>query len=260
MDREGALDADTEADLADGERLADPAALAELRSLVHEALTKIDYAHEYTVRNIRTALRVGEALAEVVDPADLVWLTRFPEPDVRSRAHALLVRLGHDVAPAPVFDRQAAKGVADGALAKLVADPHVVGTAALIGEVGRRKLASARAAVIAAADAAIARARPGGANLLDPDTAVLSAAVTALRVFALDLETISLFDRMLRHGNHHVKWELLQEPPKDERLIGGMFHVLGEKWGWQEKTAKAWLAEFQGTPAYEAERRRDDMN
>jgi hypothetical protein len=53
-----------------------------------------------------------------------------------------------------------------------------------------------------------------------------------------------------------VKWELLQEPPRDERLLGGMFQVLGEKWGWQEKTAKQWLAQFQGTPAYEAERKR----
>jgi hypothetical protein len=53
-----------------------------------------------------------------------------------------------------------------------------------------------------------------------------------------------------------VKWELLQSPPHDARLIGGMFHVLGERWGWQEKTAKEWLAHYQGTPAYELERRR----
>ena len=35
-----------------------------------------------------------------------------------------------------------------------------------------------------------------------------------------------------------------------------MFHVLGEKWGWQESTAKAWLARFHGSPAYEQERAR----
>jgi len=39
-------------------------------------------------------------------------------------------------------------------------------------------------------------------------------------------------------------------------LIGGMFHVQGEKWGWQAKTAKQWLAKFQGTPEYELERKR----
>jgi hypothetical protein len=48
----------------------------------------------------------------------------------------------------------------------------------------------------------------------------------------------------------------LHEPPLDERLIGGMFHVLGERWGWQEETARTWLAKFRGTARYELERRR----
>jgi hypothetical protein len=43
---------------------------------------------------------------------------------------------------------------------------------------------------------------------------------------------------MLRHSNFHVKWELLQEPPEDERLLPGMF-LPGQRWGWQEKTARA---------------------
>jgi hypothetical protein len=34
-----------------------------------------------------------------------------------------------------------------------------------------------------------------------------------------------------------------------------MFQVLGEHWGWQGSAAKKWLAEFQGTPAYEEARR-----
>jgi hypothetical protein len=80
--------------------------------------------------------------------------------------------------------------------------------------------------------------------------------VPILRERPLDADVIALFDRMLRHSNYHVKWELLQNPPRDERLIGGMFQVLAEKWGWQEKTANEWLARFQGTPAYEAERKR----
>ncbi len=29
-----------------------------------------------------------------------------------------------------------------------------------------------------------------------------------------------------------------------------MFHVLAQPWGWQEKTAKQWLARFAGTVAY----------
>ena len=93
----------------------------------------------------------------------------------------------------------------------------------------------------------ISRARQGGANLLDPDTRILEAAVPVLRAGSSTTDVIALFDRMLRHSNYHVKWELLQAPPRDERLIGGMFHVLGERWGWQEKTAKEWLAHFQGT-------------
>ncbi|CAN5909330.1 hypothetical protein BH11MYX3_BH11MYX3_14110 [soil metagenome] len=238
----------------------EPAALADLSPHVHQALTTIDYAHEYTVRNIRIALRIGEALPGVVAADDLLWLTRFAEPDVRSRAHALLERIGRAAPPAPVFDRASARAVEDATMIELLVEPHLVGRAVLIAEVGRRKLAAARAAVIHAADTAITRARQGGANLLDPDTAILGAAVHTLRAFPLDIETIGLFDRMLRHSNHHVKWELLQDPPKDERLIGGMFHVLGEKWGWQETTAKAWLAELHDTPAFEAELRRQDMN
>jgi hypothetical protein len=61
---------------------------------------------------------------------------------------------------------------------------------------------------------------------------------------------------MLRHSNVHVKWELVEDAPRDERLIGAMFHVLGEKWGWQEDAARRWLARFRGTPAYQVEHAR----
>jgi hypothetical protein len=33
-----------------------------------------------------------------------------------------------------------------------------------------------------------------------------------------------------------------------------MFHVLGERWGWQEKAARQWLAHYQGTAAYDEAR------
>ena len=59
------------------------------------------------MRNLRVALRVAEAVPELVDPADLVWLTRFAEPDVATRAHALLAKLGKPLPPAPVFDARA---------------------------------------------------------------------------------------------------------------------------------------------------------
>jgi hypothetical protein len=155
-----------------------------------------------------------------------------------------------------VFDRDTARTVRDDDLVNLIGEPRVVGRAALIAEAGRRDLPLARGAIVEACHEVISRARPGGENLLDPDTRTLEAAVAVLRTGPFDDAVIALFDRMLRHSNYHVKWELLQKPPRDERLIAGMFHVLGEKWGWQAKTAKKWLARFRGTPAYEAGRMR----
>ena len=227
----------------------------DLAPLLHEGLTSLDYDHDYTVRNLRVALRVAEVVPELVDPDDLVWLTRFAEPDIRARAHALLDKRGKPLPPAPTFDRRAACVLDDGELIHLIGEPHVVGRATLIAEAGRRHLRDAHRATIDACHDVISRARQGGANLLDPDTRVLEIAVPILREH-LDADVIALFDRMLRHSNFHVKWELLQAPPADERLIGGMFHVLGERWGWQEKAAKEWLGQFQGTPEYELERRR----
>lgn len=228
----------------------------DLQPLLHESLTSVDYDHDYTVRNLRVALRVGEIVPDLVDPDDLVWLTRFAEPDVRQRAHALLVRRGKPLPPAAVFDAREAQALDDDALVAAIGEAHLVGRAALVAEAGRRDLGRARRAIIDACHDVISRARQGGENLLDPDTRVLEAAVPILRERPLDEDVIVLFDRMLRHSNYHVKWELLQEPPRDERLLAGMFHVLGEKWGWQEKTARQWLAEFQGSASYEAERKR----
>lgn len=228
----------------------------DLQPLLRESLTTLDYDHEYTVRNLRVALRVAEIVPDLVEPEDLIWLTRFAEPDIRRLAHALLARLGRPHEPAPAFDRTSVRTLADEDIVRLIAEPHVVGRGALIAEAGRRRLASARRAVIDACHDVISRARQGGENLLDPDTRVLEAALPFLREPPLDADAIALFDRMLRHSNVHVKWELVEDAPRDERLIGGMFHVLGEKWGWQENAAKAWLSHFRGTQAYEAERRR----
>ncbi|HSD87501.1 MAG TPA: hypothetical protein VLB44_08295 [Kofleriaceae bacterium] len=228
----------------------------DLASLLHEGLTSLDYDHEYTVRNLRVALQVAELVPEVVQADDLSWLTAFVEPDIRERAHALLVKLGKPLEPAPVFDRYSVRELGDPEIVRLISETRVIGRAALIAEAGRRGLSRAKRGIIDACHDVISRARRGGENLLDPDTRVLEAAVPILRKQPLDEQVVALFDRMLRHTNYHVKWELLQKPPKDERLIAGMFHVLGEKWGWQETAAKEWLAAFQGTPVYEAERKR----
>jgi hypothetical protein len=228
----------------------------DLQPLLRESLTTLDYDHEYTVRNLRVALRVAEVVPELVDAEDVIWLTRFAEADIRRSAHALLERLGAPLAEAPAFDRLSVRALADEDIVRLIAEPHVVGRAALITEAGLRRLADARHPVINACHDVISRARQGGESLLDPDTRVLEAAMPFLREPPLDADVIALFERMLRHSNVHVKWEIVEDAPRDERLIAPMFHVLGEKWGWQEDAARRWLSRFRGTPAYRDEHAR----
>lgn len=227
----------------------------QLAALLHECLTIIDFDHDSTIRKLRVALQVAELVPAIVNAADLTWLTCFVEADIRTRAHTLLARLGKPLTPAPVFDRYSVRSLGDDDIIELVGEARVVGRAALVAEAARRSLVRAVPAMIDACHEVISRARHGEQNLLDPDTRTLEAAVPFLRRH-LDDQVIALFDRMLRHPNVHVKWELLQAPPLDERLIAGMFHVLGERWGWQEDSAKAWLANFRGTALYELERRR----
>ncbi len=227
----------------------------QLAALLHECLTTIDYDHETTVRKLCVALQVAELVPTIVNPADLVWLTCFIEADVRARAHMLLERLGKPMAPAPVFDRYSVRSLGDDDVVEIIAEARVVGRAALVAEAARRNLERAVPAMVDACHEVISRARHGEQNLLDPDVRTLEAAVPFLRRH-LDDQVVALFDRMLRHPSYHVKWELLQDPPLDERLIAGMFHVLGERWDWQEETAREWLANFRGTALYELERRR----
>jgi hypothetical protein len=228
----------------------------DLQPLLRESLTTLDYDLEYTVRNLRVALRVAEVVPQLVDADDVIWLTRFSEADIRRSAHALLEKLGKPSPEAPAFDRLSVRALADEDLVRLISEPHVVGRAALIREACLRRLETARHPVINACHDVISRARQGGENLLDPDTRVLEAAIPFLREPPLDADVIALFDRMLRHSNVHVKWEIVDDAPRDERLIGAMFHVLGERWGWQEDAARRWLSRFRDTPAYQAEHAR----
>jgi hypothetical protein len=231
----------------------DATAIAVLHSQLHAVLTELGDDHDGTIRKLRIALRVAGWLPGLVDPADLVWLTRLAEPDLRAAAHALLATAGQPLPPAFAFDRRAVRALPDDDLIRWIAEPHVVGRAVLVAEAARRALAAARPAILGAVRAVLDRVR-GGGHLLDPETRLLESAVGALRDGPLDADTAALFDRMLRHANHQVKWELLQSPPRDERLIGGMLHVLGEHRGWQEIAAREWLSRYAGTAAYEAER------
>lgn len=227
----------------------------ELAELLHVELTELADDHDATVAKLRAALDVATAFSEQVRAEDLVWLTRFAEIELRAAAHALLVSLGSPLPFAPIYDAGAARALGDLELVHAIGEPHVVGRGALIAEAGRRGATGARRAIIGACSEVIARARAGTARLLHHDARVLAASVAALRSDLAD-DTIALFDRMLRNANVHVKWDLLQDPPIEPRLIGGMFHVAGERWGWQVLAAKRWLVRFVGTEAYEAERER----
>jgi len=98
------------------------------------------------------------------------------------------------------------------------------------------------------------RANHDGRSLPDPDDRLLKACVTTLLGGDFDADVIALFDTLLRHPNYHVPWDLLKNPPADERLIPGMFSVVDRTWAWQAETAGTWLEQFAGTPAYEAAR------
>jgi hypothetical protein len=160
------------------------------------------------------------------------------------------------VPPARCFDSRAARELSDEELVEQAGAPHIVGRAALVGEIARRDLEAGRAAVRAAVQAIVDRAPPGDAGLLAPDMGLLELAIPWLREGELDDETIALFDQMLRHASRHVKWDLLEEPPADERLLGGMFYVLCERWDWHAEMARDWLRQREGTAAFEAARRR----
>ena len=75
-------------------------------ALLHDALTSVAPSHADTIATIRRALRSAVLLPALVAPDDLVWLTRFAEPDIRdARAFAARARSASPLAPAPVFDR-----------------------------------------------------------------------------------------------------------------------------------------------------------
>lgn len=110
-------------------------------------------------------------------------------------------------------------------------------------QLGIRGGAGARAALEEAANDVAARASSEpGAPLAERDNRLLTEAVRALLRMERADSTLTLFDRLLRHGNREVKWPLLKNPPADAELVGGMRYVAAEKWGWQERTARDWLA------------------
>lgn len=234
----------------------DAATTAALRPLIHAGLTEFDYDHEHTVHNIRIALRAAAAIPQLIQPTDLMWLTRFAEPDIRARAHALLDQLHHSMPPARCFDARSARALDDDELVDLIDEPHLIGRADLIHEAVRRDLQAARPAILRAVEDVMRRAHPERDNLLLPDVRILDRAIAWLAEGDLDAATIELFDRLLRHTNGELKRELLKDTPADPRLLGAMFFVLCQRWNWHEDAARDWLRGFEGTPAFDAAHRR----
>jgi hypothetical protein len=224
-------------------------AAVQLRGLVHDGLLGLLSTPGFTERDLGVVLGVAESLPDVVDSKDVLWLTRLSDPELRIRAHALLAKLGKTLPLAPVVDARTAARLADAELVAQLGEPHLVGHAALIAEAGRRGLVEARPAIVRCVHGVLDRARPGEAELLPADEAILEAAVPVLCRGERDGATIAVLDRMLRHANPAIKHELLTEPPVDERLLAGMFHVLTERGPYGEQV-QDWLAQFADSPAF----------
>jgi hypothetical protein len=192
---------------------ADPAIRAATQKALHEALTVVGYSSEDDVlAELRLALRIAAEVPDLVDATSLVALTAFEEPSVRAAAHALLARLGCPAPELPAIDRVSAQRLADDKLVEMLGEPVLAGRASLIRETERRRLSSARGAVVRAAHAAIDELTAGGHNLAR--LGVLRVAAQVLAKWPLESDTAALFQRMRRHDDHHVQ-EMAEELPDD---------------------------------------------
>lgn len=193
---------------------AEPALVSATQDALRDALTVVGFtSEEDLVTELRLALRIAAELSDLVDErTNLVALTAFEEPSIRAAAHALLARLGRPAPKLPSIDRVTAQRLADDKLVEMLGEPVLAGRASLIRETERRKLSSARGAVVRAAHAAIDELTAGGHNLAR--LGVLRVATQVLAKWPLESDTAALFQRMRRHDDHHVQ-EMAEELPDD---------------------------------------------
>ena len=133
-----------------------------LRSLLHAGLTGRGPDHVHTVRRLRLALSVAEALPELVAPADLEsGLRGSLSPICEGAPTRCSSGCSTRCRSARSFDTRAARALPENdELVALAGELHVIGRAALVGEIARRDLAAGRAAVRAAVQDVIDRAPP----------------------------------------------------------------------------------------------------
>lgn len=71
-----------------------------------------------------------------------------------------------------------------------------------------------------------------------------------IRLGPLQEESAAVLLACLQHSNRYVKDPVLREPPQDERLLPGMLQVVEENYGWQAKTAQAWLKTYKNASVH----------
>lgn len=217
----------------------------DLPQRLNGALISRDHDHDNTVRKLRLALHIGALFPHAVDPASLIWLTRFPEPDLRAAAHELLATLGVPLESAVVFDAARAAELDDEELAAAIGRQHLVGRAALIAEAGRRGLVEAWPVIIEAIGD-VAEHNHQGHELLAHDREVLDAGVAALAAGPITDDVVACFDALLHHPCGALRARLLQCAPYDAELISGMRHVAAQGRDWQVDAALNWLRRVVG--------------
>ncbi len=215
---------------------------ASVATLLERAFTEPSWKEEYTVRRRKWALQMF-SLAPVV-PAEL--LAAALEPSDEELTDALLPVLrahGVEAQPPRQLSVFAAAGATVAELVTLLSDEALGGRHFAARELAMRGGEGGRAALELATTQVAARApQQAGADLSRGDDRLLTECVRALRRLPDAESTLALFSQLLAHPNRDVKGPVLRDPPAHPSLAAAMRKVAAEKWGWQEGTAREWLA------------------
>ncbi|HEY0255107.1 MAG TPA: hypothetical protein VGC41_26450, partial [Kofleriaceae bacterium] len=172
-----------------------------------------DYLERALLEGSSLALEIAGAVPELAEALSILPLTRVIDPAVRTAAHAVLAKLGHPAPAATVFDATAAHRLDDEGLVRRLDGIHVIGRDALVAELGRRKLPSARSAILAACHSVL------GPVIHDHERRLLEAALPIL-ARTPDAEVGAVVDRMAQHGNTAIqklakKWHHLRHDDEE---------------------------------------------
>jgi hypothetical protein len=207
------------------------------------ALTEPGWKPEYTVRRRRWAIEMFE-LMPVVDKSLIAAALALRDEVLTSEALAVL---GDGAMPPRTLTWFEALRMTDRELAEVLGDATVGSRHHAARALGQREPDHARGPLERALLGVVERApAEAGRDLVPDDDRIAREAVRALRTLPNAASTLAVFERMLRHANRDVKDPVLRDPPDDPSLVEAMRHVAEEKWGWQESTAREWLAKRGG--------------